>query len=405
MISPTEVFKVSMRALRANKMRSFLTMLGIIIGVASVIASFAVGEGANRAIDKQLAAFGSNYLVVFPDRGAMAANVSLRPLTDQDAEAIARECYDAIGVAPQVNTSAQVIAGNLNWSTSIVGSTEDYGLVQDWAVESGRDLTAADVRRASKVCVIGQTIADKLFEGKSPLSEVIRIKKVPFRVVGVYKSKGQSQFGSDMDDFVLVPISAAQRRLVRSRIPGTVNRIFVKAASIDALDFLELQVTELLKERHRVRPGMEYGFQVRNITQMIEMQRQTTRVMMLLLACVATISLVVGGIGIMNIMLVSVTERTREIGIRMAIGAKSWDIRLQFLIEALMLSLIGGFLGIVGGVAAGKVVSSILQSEAIVTSFSVVLGFFFSALVGVGFGYYPAHKASLLNPIDALKYE
>lgn len=382
-----------------------LTALGIIIGVAAVIAAFAVGQGANKSIDEQIASFGSNFIIVFPDRSAMSTTGTMRYLTYSDAQAIEREVSGIEAVAPMIDTSGSVIYGNTNWSTSITGSTASFSIVREWEIESGRDINESDVRQGTKVAVIGKTVANKIFPGENPIGKSIRIKKVPFTVVGIFASKGQSSMGDDQDDFVLVPLTSAQRRLVRYNMPGRIGNIFIKGVSMSALSYIQHETEILLRERHKIKSGEPDDFAVRNISQMLEARRKTTTIMSMLLGSIAFISLVVGGIGIMNIMLVSVTERTREIGIRMAVGAKSWDIRLQFLIEAVVLSMVGGTLGIVLGVFAGYALASFTSAPPIFTVTSILLAFIFSALVGIGFGYYPAWKASLLNPIDALKYE
>ena len=406
MISFVEVFGVALKSLRINKTRSLLTALGIIIGVAAVIAAFAVGAGANKSIENQIASLGSNFMVVFTDFSASSGGGPVRYLTDKDAAAILKEVSGVAAVAPMINTSAQVVYGNLNWNTSVMGSTCGFSAVRDWGIAQGRGLWPSDVEDAEKVAVIGQTVADKLFEKEDPIGKVIRIKRMPFTVVGVLETKGQSFNGQDQDDMILVPLTTAQRSLVRyANSPGRLSYIMVKGVSMTALNYVEVQITDLLKERHRIKKGQPNDFSIRNISQVLEARRQTTKIMSLLLGSIAVISLVVGGIGIMNIMLVSVTERTREIGIRMAIGAKAWDIRLQFLIEAVVLSLIGGIIGILVGVAAGYGLGSVTQAPPIFSVTSIIVAFVFSALVGVIFGFYPAWKASLLNPIDALKYE
>ena len=405
MIAVSEVFSASLTALRRNKTRSMLTALGIIIGVAAVIAAFAVGAGANKSIDEQISSFGSNFIMVFPDRPGRSTTGVTRYLTYDDAQAIEKEVSGVDAVAPMINMSATLIYENTNWSSSVVDSTKEYSYVQEWNVESGRDINASDVRQGAKVAVVGKTVVDKLFSGENPVGKAIRINKIPFTVVGVFETKGLSAMGSDQDDFVLVPLTAAQRRLVRWKTAGRIGNIYIKGVSMEALSYIQNETEALLRERHRIKPGDADDFAVRNVSQMLEARRKTTTIMSMLLGSIAFISLVVGGIGIMNIMLVSVTERTREIGIRMAVGATEKDIRMQFLIEAVVLSMIGGTIGIMLGVAAGYALSSFTSAPPVFTVMSIVLAFFFSAMVGVGFGYYPAYKASLLNPIDALKYE
>jgi len=405
MISMLEITRTAVRALRRNKTRSMLTALGIIIGVGAVIAAFAVGAGANKSIDEQISSFGSNFIMVFPDRAAMSTSTTQRYLTYDDALAIEQQVSGIDAVAPMVNTSVTLIYGNTNWSTSVVGSTSSYTYVQDREISRGRDISDSDVRQSTKVCVIGQTIATKMFNGENPLGKMLRINKIPFQIVGIFAEKGQSQMGSDQDDIVLVPLTAAQKRLVRWTTAGRIGNIFIKGVSMNALNYIQNETEALLRERHKIRAGQADDFSVRNVSQMLEARKKTTNIMSMLLASIAVISLVVGGIGIMNIMLVSVTERTREIGIRMAVGAKSGDIRAQFLIEATILSMIGGILGILLGIAAGYGLATFTEAPPIFKVSSILLAFVFSALVGVGFGYYPAAKASLLNPIDALKYE
>lgn len=405
MISIVEIVGIAMRALYRNRLRSMLTALGIIIGVAAVIAAFAVGEGANKSIDEQIASFGSNFIIVFPDRSAMSSTGNTRYLTIGDAEAIEREVSGIEAVAAVVNSSGTVIYGNTNWSTSVTGGNISYTTVHDWSVAKGRDLNDSDIRQAAKVAIVGQTIADKLFFNEDPLGKSIRINKVPFTVVGVFAAKGQNTMGSDQDDFVLVPVTAAQSRLVRWNTPGRISMIFIKGVSMNSLQFIQNETEALLRERHKIRAGEADDFAVRNISQMLEARRKTTTIMSMLLGSIAFISLVVGGIGIMNIMLVSVSERTREIGIRMAVGAEAGDIRLQFLLEAFILSMIGGVLGIMLGIFAGYMLSSFTEAPPIFSAAAIVLAFVFSAVVGIGFGYYPAYKASCLNPIDALRYE
>jgi putative ABC transport system permease protein len=409
MISIPATFKLSFRALWVNKMRSSLTMLGIIIGVGAVIAMLAVGTGASRKIEQQVASVGSNLIMVVPGSttqgGLRMGGGSQSTLNMGDAAAIEKECSAVQTVAPIVNTNAQIVYGNQNWATSITGTTESILEVRDTSIVDGRSFSDQDVRSATKVCLVGQTVVENLFANEDPVGKIIRIKNVPFVVVGVLQEKGQSLGGQDQDDVIYVPITTAQKRLIGTSIPGMVRTIMVKARSTEDLTLAEQQVTDLLLQRHHIGPSREQDFTVRNLTQMLQMAEQFTRVMTLLLGAIASVSLVVGGIGIMNIMLVSVTERTREIGIRMAVGAKAGDIRRQFIIEALTLSLIGGIIGIIAGAVTAAIISKTADWPVVVSPFSVLLAFGFSAFIGIFFGFYPAYKASLLNPIDALRYE
>jgi putative ABC transport system permease protein len=409
MIAIGSAFRVSLRALWVNKMRSALTMLGIVIGVAAVIAMLAVGNGATRMIGQQMASMGSNLLMVVPGSstsgGVRFGAGTQTTLSTADAEAILRECPAVADVAPIHNGNAQIVYGHQNWSTQISGTTPGFLVVRDWSLSAGRPFSDQDVRNSGKVCILGQTVVDNLFGGEDPLGQVVRIKKIPFSVVGVLAPKGQAAFGQDQDDFVLVPVTTAQKRLFGTAFPGMVRMIMVKAKSEADLDPAQTQIESLLNQRHRIGPKADPDFTVRNLTQMMESAQQAAGVMSLLLGAIAGVSLLVGGIGIMNIMLVSVTERTREIGIRMAVGARTWDIRTQFLIEALTLSLMGGAIGIVLGSAGGAVINKTSGWPVAVSSLSVILAFGFSAAVGIFFGFYPAWKASRLNPIEALRYE
>lgn len=409
MINIPSTFKISLRALRVNKMRSSLTMLGIIIGVGAVIAMLAVGTGASKKIAEQISSMGSNLIMVLPGAttsGGVRMGAGTQPtLTLGDAEAILREAPAVADVGPIHNGVAQVVYGHLNWSTAVIGTTPGMLNVRDWTLSAGRPFTEQDVKSATKVCLLGQTVVDNLFGDVSPIGQVIRIKKVPFTVIGVLGSKGQSPTGQDQDDTIYVPVTTAQKKLFGTSFPGMIRMIMVKAKSAEHLSGAEKQINELLRQRHHLGPRQENDFTVRNLTQMMQAAEQSTKVMTLLLGAIASVSLLVGGIGIMNIMLVSVTERTREIGIRMAIGAKTWDIRLQFIIEALTLSLIGGVLGILIGVSGSKLLSMLAGWPTIVAPLSIVLAFGFSGLVGIFFGFYPAYKASLLDPIEALRYE
>ncbi len=409
MINLPATVKISLRSLRVNKMRSALTMLGIIIGVAAVITMLAVGRGASNKISEQISAVGSNLIIVIPgsttSSGIRLGSGSSQNLTRADADAINNECSAVSTTAPVLNGSAQIIYGNSNWASIVYGTDEGMLEVRDWTLAIGRNFYEQEIRSAAKVCILGQTVVDNLFGNDDPINQIIRIKKVPFTVIGVLESKGQSMMGQDQDDIIYVPVTTAQRNLFGRTFPGTVRSIMVKAKSTEELDRAETQIKELLRQRHRIGPGQENDFTVRNLTQMMQMAEQASNVMALLLAAIASVSLLVGGIGIMNIMLVSVTERTREIGIRMAVGAKSWDIRTQFIIEALILSLIGGLIGVLLGILSAELLSFFAGWTILISTYSIVLSFGFSGLVGIFFGFYPAYKASLMNPIDALRHE
>lgn len=409
MVDIYATLKISLKALRANKMRSALTMLGIIIGVGAVIAMVAVGTGASRRISEQISSIGSNLIMILPGAttaGGVRMGAGTQPtLSIGDAEAILKECSAVANAAPVLNGVAQVIYGHQNWSTGIVGTTPDMLEVRDWGLSAGRPFTEQDVKSATKVCLLGQTVVENLFGDENPIGHIVRIKNIPFVVIGVLERKGQSPTGQDQDDTIYVPVTTAQKKLFGTTFPGMVRIIMVKAKSTEDLDRASKQITELLRQRHHIGQKQENDFTVRNLTQMLQTQEQSTRIMTILLGAIASVSLIVGGIGIMNIMLVSVTERTREIGIRMAVGAKTWDIRLQFIIEAVTLSLIGGIIGIITGMVSSGIISTMAGWPTIVSPFSIFLAFGFSGLVGMFFGFYPAYKASLLNPIDALRYE
>jgi putative ABC transport system permease protein len=409
MISIPWTAQIALRALRTNKMRSSLTMLGIIIGVAAVITMVAVGAGVSRKLEDQIAMMGSNLLIVQPGSqtsgGIRMGGGSQQTLTLDDAMAIEKECPAVQDVAPTLDGGAQIVSGNLNWSTRVTGTTPGMLSVRDWLLSSGRAMTDDDVKSATKVALLGQTVVDNLFGGIDPVDQVIRIKKIPFKVIGVMTSKGQSMVGQDQDDVAYVPITTAQKKLFGTSFPGMVRMITIKARSFEDLSNAESQITELLRQRHHIGVSKDDDFTVRNLTQFMQTAEEQTRIMTIFLGAIASISLLVGGIGIMNIMLVSVTERTREIGIRMSVGAKTWDIRLQFIMEAVILSLMGGLVGLIIGFAGSKIVSATSGWPTEVSVLSAMLAFAFSGMVGIFFGFYPAYKASLLNPIDALRYE
>ncbi len=401
--------RISFRALRVNKMRSALTMLGIIIGVAAVITMLAVGTGASNKIEQQISSMGSNLLIVMSGsttQGGIRGGAGTQPtLSLADADAIIKECPAVADAAPTVRGTAQVTYSTQNWSTMIMGATASIFNVRDWPINSGRTFTDQDVKSAAKTAIIGQTVVENLFGEIDPVGKFIRIKGLPFQVIGVLSEKGQTGMGQDQDDIVYVPVTTAQKKLFGSQFPGMVRDVLVKANSLQDLPASESQITALLKQRHHIGIKQENDFSVRNLTQMMEAAEQSAKVMTMLLGAIASVSLIVGGIGIMNIMLVSVTERTREIGIRMAVGAETWDIRMQFLMEAVTLSLLGGIIGIITGLVGSWLLSMIAGWPTVVSPLSVFMSFGFSGLVGIFFGYYPAYKASLLNPIDALRFE
>jgi putative ABC transport system permease protein len=392
-----------------NKMRSALTMLGIIIGVGAVIAMIAVGSGAKRRIADQIASMGSNLLIVLSGSstsgGLRFGSGTVPTLTADDAKAILNEIPAVKYVAPTLGGGAQVVFGNQNWSTIINGTTPEALEIRDWPIAEGRTFTQQDIDGATKVCLLGRTVVDNLFGGIDPIGQIIRIKMVPFTVIGVLASKGQSTQGQDQDDTIIVPLTTAQKKLFGMQFPGMVRLILVQATAPEVMKDVENQINDLLRQRHHIQPKQDNDFSVRNLTEIMSTAEQSANVMSLLLGAIASISLIVGGIGIMNIMLVSVTERTREIGIRIAVGAKGRDILLQFLIESLVLSLIGGTVGIGIGVAGTLILSRFTQWPTLFSVEAILLAFLFSGSVGVFFGFYPARKASLLNPIEALHYE
>lgn len=404
-----QTFKIAIRALRTNKMRSFLTMLGIIIGIAAVIAMMAVGSGASYVISQQIASIGSNIILVLPGSttsgGLRTGTGGAQTLSGDDSRAITTDCPSVAYSAGTVRTSGQIVYGNMNWSSVIMGGTPELFEIREWPVVNGRQINQDDENGAVKVCLLGQTVAENLFGSADPVGNIVRIKKIPFTVVGILDRKGQSPQGQDQDDAVFVPLRTAQRNLVRSQRTGIVSSIIVKAKSEELINKAESEIQALLKQRHRITNGKEPDFSTRNLSEILAVAEQSSRAMSLLLGAVASISLIVGGIGIMNIMLVSVTERTREIGIRMAIGAKKNDILLQFMTEAVLLTMLGGLIGIALGAGGATLVSRMLDWPTLISFQSIAIAFLFSAAVGIFFGFYPAKKAAGLNPIDALRYE
>ncbi len=404
-----QTLKIALRALRTNKLRSFLTMLGIIIGIGAVIAMMAVGSGASYVISQQIASIGSNIILVLPGSmtsgGLRSGSGGAQTLSSDDSRAIMTECPSVAYSAGTVRTSGQIVSGNMNWSSVVMGGTPELFDIREWPVVSGRPISQEDETGAVKVCLLGQTVAENLFGSADPVGNIIRIKKIPFTVIGILDRKGQSPQGQDQDDAVFVPLRTAQRNLVRSQRTGIVSSIIVKAKSEELINKAESEIQALLNQRHRISNGKEPDFSTRNLSEILAVAEKSAKAMSLLLGAVASISLIVGGIGIMNIMLVSVTERTREIGIRMAIGAKKNDILLQFLTEAVLLTMLGGVIGIAFGAGGATAVSRMLDWPTMISFPSIAIAFVFSGAVGIFFGFYPAKKAAGLNPIDALRYE
>jgi putative ABC transport system permease protein len=401
-----DTFEIALNSLTRNKVRSFLTMLGIIIGVGAVIAMMAVGTGAQESIKQQIASLGTNVILIFPGSfnqgGVRSGTGTSASISPEDLIAIQNQCPSVAAASPSVRDGGQIVYQEQNWRASIIGVTPEYFTIRSWPVSSGQYFTDADVRGATKVCVIGQTIADNLFKGADPVGSVIRIKKMPFKIVGVLSVKGQSAQGSDQDDIIIAPYTTVQKKMSGQTFLGS---ILASAVSEEAMTEAQNQITELLRTRHKLQPWEENDFTVRSQTEIATAAQSTTQVLTILLASIASISLIVGGIGIMNIMLVSVTERTKEIGIRMAIGATAKNIMMQFLIEAIVLSLLGGLIGVILGILSSNLISALAGWTTLVSPTSIILAFVFSAAVGIFFGLYPAQKAAQLNPIDALRYE
>ena len=399
-------FKIAFRALRRNKLRSALTALGIIIGVGAVIAMVSIGNGAKAQVEQQIASLGENVILIFSgsitSSGIRTGWGSAGTLKIDDAEAIRREVPGVIGVSEEIVSTSQVSAGNQNWFTRIFGESPEYFDIRKWPLSDGAIFTPQDVRSANKVCVIGRTTATQVFGSENPIGQVLRIKGVPFLVTGVLTPKGLSPQGTDQDDIVVMPYTSAMKRVIGG---STLRGINVQVASPNDLAPAQQQITELLRQRHNIRPGRDDDFTVRNQQEIAEAATETSRVMSLLLGAIASVSLIVGGIGIMNIMLVSVTERTREIGVRLAVGAHGRDILTQFLIEAVTLSSIGGVIGIVVGLGASQILSAVAHWPTLISLGSIIVAFFFSAAVGIFFGFYPAREAARLDPIEALRYE
>ena len=400
---------IALRALRVNLMRSFLTMLGIMIGIGAVIVMVAVGSGATKMVADQIATMGSNLILILPGSsssgGIHMGMGTASTLTLDDVKAIMAECPSVAQAAPEQHGSAQLVAGNMNWSTSLNGTTSAFLIIRDWKITQGREMTQSEVDTGQKVCLLGSTVATTLFGDDDPTGKQVRIKGIPFTVIGLLATKGRSAQGSDQDDVVIMPITTAQRKILGTSFPGTVGPVLVQAKSESLLPKAQEEISALLDQRHHISPSKERDFTVRNLSEILAVSQQSTKVMSMLLGAVASISLIVGGIGIMNIMLVSVTERTREIGIRMAIGAREGDILLQFLAEAVLLTVLGGLIGIAIGVATAYIISALLGWPTLVSGAAIGMAVAFSSAIGIFFGYYPARKAARLNPIDALRYE
>ena len=413
MIDFKSTLKMALVSLKVNKMRSILTSLGIIMGVAAVIIMMAVSAGSSKRIKANIASMGSNLLTVrsaSAKSGGVRQGMGSKPtLTMKDADAIAKNVIGIDAISVVSNEGKQLTYGNQNWSTSVYGIMPHYFYIQNYEVESGRGLTFDDLRNTAKVTVIGSSVATELFGDLNPVGKIIRVGNVPFKVIGTLKSKGSSGMMNN-DDLIFIPITTAQRKVFGTAFPGTVGMIIIKGESSETLEETQKEIEALLSARHHISKNQEKDFEVRNFAEIQEKIQSTVNIMAALLSAIASVALLVGGIGIMNIMLVSVTERTKEIGIRMAIGAKASDIRLQFLVESVILSLAGGLAGVITGVVGANLVGFLASINQVdltpsISLMSIIISFAFSALVGIGFGFYPAYKASNLNPIDALRYE
>ncbi len=401
------LLKAALHSLAKNKMRTFLTMLGIIIGVASVIAMLAIGEGSKQSIQAQISTLGTNVLMIFPQAsstgGVRMEAGSSQKMTLEDVTAIVDRCPSVAYITPQVRGSGQLVNGNLNWRTSVYGVYPNYFEIRNLKLMSGNLFTMSDDRSATKVCVIGQTVVTNLFGvNADPIGSYIRINKIPFKIVGITEKKGQNAFGQDQDDMVIAPFSTVQKRILAITF---IQNMLASAVTEPLIPTASQEITDVLKAKHNLGPSEDPDFTIRTQTDIATAATATSSILTILLATIASISLLVGGIGIMNIMLVSVTERTREIGIRMSVGARGRDVLLQFLIEALMISLLGGFIGVTFGVLVSQLIANILSWPVTITVQSILMSFLFSSAIGIFFGWYPARKAAGLNPIDALRYE
>ncbi len=401
--------KMAIVSLKINKMRSMLTSLGIIIGVSAVIIMLAVGSGASERIAKDMESMGSNLLMIRSSSattGGVRMGSGTKPsLTLKDAEVIESNAQGVLAVAPYSSSSSQLTYGNQNWATTVAGTTASYLYIRNYEILQGRNFIPEDIKNSTKVAIVGDTVATELFGDMNPINKTMRIGNVPFKVIGLLKTKGENGMGMDQDDLVFIPITTAQKKVFGTDFPGSIKMINVKAQSDETLSIAASDITDILRRRHNIGKNQDDDFEIRNLAEMQETIKSSARTMSLLLGAIASVSLLVGGIGIMNIMLVSVTERTKEIGIRMAIGAKASDIRIQFLIESFLLSVIGGLIGVILGVGGAQLLHIFADMSISISTFSIILSLGFSGAIGVLFGYYPAYKASLLNPIDALRYE
>ncbi len=409
MIDLRTITSIAVRAIRANKMRSSLTSLGIIIGVAAVIVMLAIGHGAQISIQEDMKTMGSNLMIVrsgsSTSGGARGGRGSLPTMKAADGDAIQEKVNKIKLAAPVLEQTNQIVYGNANWATSTTGTDNRYFQIKEWNLDYGRGFSDSDIKNAAKVTILGKTVVSELFGDVDPIGKTVRIKGMPFTVIGVLEKRGENGMGHDQDDAVFIPITTAQKKVIGITFPDQVNMIMLQAVDSESTYTTQEDITQIMRQRHNLGSNKDDDFVIMNLTQMQEMMESSTKILTVLLGSIASISLLVGGIGIMNIMLVSVTERTREIGIRMAIGAKAWDIRWQFLMESIVLSLIGGLVGILTGLAGVEIMKLFTTFTLKIAWAYVIVPFVFSGLVGVLFGFYPAYKASLLNPINALRYE